>query len=103
MTPLRMTLLSAALAVAAGAALPALAADPDFCRDYARNAIQQYRIAMDHRRCAERVHDFAVWSPDFQHHYGWCLGVSRDQAWAGRNQRQELLSQCAYRHDDWRY
>jgi hypothetical protein len=83
-----------------------LAADPGFCRDYARSAIEQFREAEHHDRCRDHIRDFAVWSPDWDHHYGWCLGVSRDQAWDGRRHRQEFLDGCEHRdwrddHDDW--
>jgi len=87
-----------------GAATAAQAGDPDFCRDYARSAIAQYREAQTHERCRERISDYAVWSTDWQHHYGWCLGVSRDQARAGRHEREDFLDRCEHHdgdHHDW--
>jgi len=92
-------LLCVALLGGWGAASAARAADPDFCRDYARSAVSQYREAESREPCRERIRDFAVWSPNWQHHYGWCLGVSRDQAWAGRRQREDFLDRCE--HHGW--
>jgi hypothetical protein len=85
---LRIAAMAAALVAGSGAALSAHAADPYFCADYARVAVHQYEVASNHpNRCMSQIHDFARWSPDYQHHYSWCLGVSRDQTWPERNAR----------------
>ncbi|MGH8861317.1 MAG: hypothetical protein ACRDVG_08825, partial [Jatrophihabitantaceae bacterium] len=99
LTSLRTAVLCAALVGASGAALSARAADPDFCRDYARTAVNQYRQAEDHHRCMERMHDFTRWSDDWRRHYDWCVGVSRDRAWDERRLREHVLDDCA--HHGW--
>jgi len=95
--------LTAAVALAAvfavsSAAFPVRAADPDFCRDYARAAVNQYRQAEDSHRCMDRIRDFSRWSDDWRRHYDWCIGVSRDWASSERRARQEVLLDCT-RHD----
>lgn len=103
MKTVRAALFGAMLAAGVGSATAAFSADPDFCRDYARSAIAQYHEAESHGRCRDRITDYNVWSDNWQHHYGWCLGVSRDQAWAGRRQREDFLDACREHHqDDWR-
>ena len=93
--------LCAATAVAVvGLSSTARAADPDFCRDYARAAADQYRQATAHHRCMDQIDNYARWSPDWRHHYNWCLGVSRDQAWGERNARRDILNECARHWDD---
>jgi hypothetical protein len=42
-----------------------------------------------------------VWTPNFDHHFTWCLGVSHGQAMAGEDIRGNRLKQCnmaAYGH-----
>jgi hypothetical protein len=89
----------AALVASAGVAR---AADPDFCRDYARSAIDQYHRAVD-LHCDWLLRDQAVWSPDYPHHYNWCRGVSREQADQGRDQRRDALDRCRDRRDNGGY
>jgi hypothetical protein len=105
-------LLSAALAAAlvlGAAAGSAKAADREFCRDYARAAVNQTRGAMSHERCEWRTErDRARWSTDFRVHFDWCRSVSREQADAERDARRHALERCArgrdwHDHDrDWR-
>jgi hypothetical protein len=107
MKTFKVALFGAMLAAGASCATAALSADPGFCRDYARSAVGQFREAESHERCRDRIQDLNVWSDNWQHHYGWCLGVPRDQAWAGRRQRDDFLDACREHHhhdddDNWR-
>jgi hypothetical protein len=87
--------LSAAL-LAATAASSVQAADRDFCRNYARAAVNQVRGAMSHGRCRFRVEDNPTrWSTDFRVHFEWCRDVSRDQADDEREARRRALEHCA--------
>src|SRR5579862_7654597 len=93
---LPLALSAALLVVAAGAATSARAADRDFCRDYARAAVNQVRGAMSHGRCRFRAENNpARWSTDFRVHFDWCRGVSRDQAEDERDARRHILDRCA--------
>jgi hypothetical protein len=92
-----------ALAAAGGALLilassaPAFAANPDFCRDYARAAVRQTREAQSHDRCMRHMgDDHTRWSTDFPSHYNWCLSVHRDQADSERDARRDMLDRCAH-------
>ncbi len=90
--------LSAAL-LAAAAATSAFAADREFCRDYARAALNQVRAADEHGRCRYRAEDNPTrWSNDYRVHFEWCRQASRDQAEDERQARRRTLDHCA-RHD----
>jgi len=80
----------------ASSATSASAADPGFCRDYARAALHQVRGALNNRRCTFHMENEARWSSDFQVHYSWCLGVGRDEADRERDARREMLEHCAH-------
>ena len=64
--------LAAATLVALSA--PALAANPNFCADYARTAVHEVDVNMSIPGCFKGFD--ARWNRDYGHHYGWCLGVS---------------------------
>ena len=66
---LRAAVMGAAILGAVTAAASARAADPGFCRDYASSAVNQYRQAESHERCADRIRDYSRWSGDWRHHY----------------------------------
>jgi hypothetical protein len=89
------------LTAACGAALllsasSASAANAEFCRDYARAAVNQVRGAMSHGRCDwRRDRNPTRWSTDWKVHFDWCRGVSRDQADGERFARREALDHCA--------
>jgi hypothetical protein len=81
------------VAVAAGSVQ---AAEPGFCRDYARAAANQARDAHAHPRCREAIErDPARWQLDFRGHYDWCIAHSRRDADAERGARTETLEHCA--------
>ena len=92
-----LTLAGSAILILAGSATAASAADPGFCRDYARAAVRQTRGADSHMRCIRHVdNNQSRWSTDFRHHYEWCLGVHREDADAERDARMRTLDRCAH-------
>jgi hypothetical protein len=82
----------------AGAISSVQAANDAFCKDYARAAVNQYRSAANHDRCAAYLRDAGRWQADWRAHYDWCRGVDRDNAWAERNARKHALEQCTRRN-----
>jgi hypothetical protein len=73
----------------------AQAADRGFCEGYARAAVVQFRAAAHNDRCRGLLRDGAVWSPDFRHHFDWCLTVDRRDADGQRESRRVALDHCA--------
>jgi hypothetical protein len=69
------------------------AADPGFCREYTRAALNQVRGGLADPRCAGRLQG-AKWSTDFAVHYEWCLGVSAAAAGEERDARTQYLKAC---------
>ena len=104
----RSAVMVAALLFGSGAAYTAQAADPDFCHQYATQAVIQVHRALDHHRCdrmivAQRIADHrseaddaARWSLDFRRHYDWCRGVGREQARSEGIGRLDILSACEH-------
>jgi hypothetical protein len=83
-----------ASSVVLGAATDAAhAADPAFCRQYSRAALNQVRGGLSNPRCAAGMHG-ARWSSDFSVHDQWCLGVSYADAGAERDARTNYLRTC---------
>jgi hypothetical protein len=74
----------------------ARAADPGFCRQYAKAALGQVHTALADPRCGAGVQGVG-WSTDFSVHYEWCLGASLDTAGAERDARTRYLRACASR------
>jgi hypothetical protein len=86
-----------AIASTFGAIATAQAADEPFCKNYARTAIDQLRMAEHHRRCdIARERNPARWSPDFRAHYDWCRNVPRKDADFERNERRNSLELCRH-------
>jgi hypothetical protein len=79
--------------VALGLATSARAADPGFCRNYAKAALVQVRGALANPRCAAAIQG-ARWATDFSVHYEWCLGASFAGADAERDARMRYLRSC---------
>jgi hypothetical protein len=73
----------------------AQAADRGFCQGYARAAVVQFRAAAHNDRCRGLLRDDAAWSPDFRHHFDWCLTVDRREANGQRQSRKDALDHCA--------
>ncbi|SDR95797.1 hypothetical protein [Bradyrhizobium canariense] len=74
----------------------ARAADPAFCKQYARAALVQVRGALENSRCGAGLQG-ARWSTEFPVHYEWCLGASLDATGAERDARTQYLKTCAGR------
>jgi hypothetical protein len=81
---------------AAAGSNAAHAADPAFCREYTRAALNQVRGGLADPRCAGRLQG-ARWSTDFAIHYEWCLGVSPAAAGEERDARSLYLKNCTAR------
>jgi hypothetical protein len=78
---------------AAPGSTAAHAADPAFCREYTRAALNQVRGGLADPHCAGRLQG-ARWSTDFAVHYEWCLGVSPAAAGEERDARTQYLRGC---------
>jgi hypothetical protein len=76
--------------------LPVRAADPAFCRQYARSALVQARGALASPHCGAGLQG-ARWSAEFSIQYEWCLGASPDAAAAEREARAKYLRGCTDR------
>lgn len=72
------------------------AADPGFCKQYAKSALNQVRGGLTNPRCAGALQG-ARWSTDFAVHYEWCLGASFGAAGTERDARTQYLRGCAGR------
>jgi hypothetical protein len=72
------------------------AADPGFCRQYAKAALNQVRGGLTNPACAGGLQG-ARWSTDFAVHYEWCLGASFGAAGTERDARTQYLKGCAGR------
>jgi len=84
--------LATACAGLAAFSAPSMAADPAFCAQYARQAVHEVDVNMSIPGC---FHGFnARWHRNYGQHYGWCLGVSYEQANAEREYRRARLSEC---------
>jgi len=84
--------LAAACAALAAFSAPSMAADPDFCAHYARQAVHEVDVNMSIPGCFKGFN--LRWRRNFDQHYGWCLGVSYEQANAEREYRRARLSEC---------
>jgi hypothetical protein len=74
----------------------ARAADPGFCRQYARSALNQVRAGLSDPACGGALQG-SRWSSDFAVHYEWCLGVSLRTAGDESEFRMRHLKACAGR------
>jgi hypothetical protein len=87
-------LILAALLVAAPTIVRA--ADPAFCKQYARGALVQAREGLASSRCGAGLQG-ARWSSEFSAHYEWCLEASGKAIAAERDARTKVLKGCADR------
>ena len=90
--------LSASIALACSMVLAshvtaARAADPGFCRQYAKAALNQVRVGLSSARCAGGLQG-SRWSSEFSVHYEWCLGTSFGAARGERDARTRYLRSC---------
>jgi hypothetical protein len=74
----------------------AQAADPVFCRQYAKAALNQVRGGLSNPACASGLQG-SRWSTDFSVHYEWCLGISDAAAGGERDARTRYLRGCTGR------
>ena len=72
------------------------AADPGFCRQFARGALRQVQAGLSDPACGGGLQG-SRWSSDFAVHYEWCLGVSLRAAGDERDFRTHHLKSCAIR------
>jgi hypothetical protein len=72
------------------------AADPAFCKQYAKAALNQVRGGLANPGCAGGMQG-ARWSTDFAVHYEWCLGTSFGAAGNERDARTQQLRTCSGR------
>jgi hypothetical protein len=75
---------------------PARAADPGFCRQYARDALHQVQTGLSDPACGGALQG-RRWSSDFAVQYEWCLGVSLRAAGDETDFRAHHLKSCAIR------
>jgi len=74
----------------------AQAADPTFCRQYVRAALNQVRGGLSNPACAAGLQG-TRWSSDFAVHYEWCLGTSVAATEGERDARTRYLRGCSGR------
>jgi hypothetical protein len=84
------------LSVLAAAPTPVRAADPAFCKPYARAALVQVREGLASSRCGAGLQR-TRWSTEFSVHYEWCLEASGDAIAAERDARAKVLKGCSDR------
>jgi hypothetical protein len=72
------------------------AADPVFCKQYARTALVQVHGVLASPRCGAGLQGMR-WSAEFPIHYEWCLGVSVAAASAETDARAQRLQACTDR------
>lgn len=72
------------------------AADPAFCKQYARGAQVQAREGLASPRCGAGLQGMR-WSSEFSAHYEWCLEASREVIAAERDARTKVLKGCTDR------
>ncbi len=72
-----------------------LAAPPEFCERYARDAVHEFRADTHIPLCFRGEN--ARWHDNFDVHFNWCLHVSIDQADSERDYRRARLHECRAR------
>jgi hypothetical protein len=92
--PITVFFVLMSLLVAAPA--PVRAADPAFCKPYARAALVQVREGLASSRCGAGLQG-TRWSTEFSVHYEWCLEASADAIAAERDARAKVLKGCSDR------
>lgn len=91
----KIGIFAAALASAASMATVAAAADEGFCRDYARETVQQVNSAYQTRRCGWEVRrNPARWNSSWRDQMDWCRHTSRKNVDRERNARTSALAHC---------
>ncbi len=93
--PYKLVFLAGLMAFLALPSSSSLAADSSFCKQYADQAIAQFK---EGQRAACKDLDYPVWSTDFDHHFNWCLTAPMADAQKGMEQRVDVLDQCVNRN-----
>jgi hypothetical protein len=84
------------LSLSLAAPVPVGAADPAFCKQYARAALAHVRAALASPHCGAGLQGVR-WSAEFSVHYEWCLGASPQVTVAERDARARYLRGCGDR------
>jgi|SRR5579864_4246745 len=71
------------------------AADPGFCQDYARSAMNEIQRAHQIPNCAYRLNG-GRWNFNYNAHFNWCIGVPYDLAEHERYERRQFLERCEH-------
>ncbi|HSS85455.1 MAG TPA: hypothetical protein VLL30_16965 [Reyranella sp.] len=88
-----MSVAGAALALFISGLVDAQAADRASCEQYARAALVQVKLGLANHGCAGGLQG-TRWSPDYNVHFDWCLGVSFQATGAERDARTAYLKAC---------
>ena len=70
----------------------ALAAPPEFCERYARDAVHEFRSDEHIPMCFHGEN--ARWNDHYEGHFNWCLHHSREEAEAEIDYRRARLHEC---------
>jgi hypothetical protein len=92
---LRMAIAGSTLAFVFGAG-PLQAADYQYCRTYARTAMDQVRQAQSIPGCAERIRDPDRWTINYEQHFQWCMGSPPWQVQHEMDGRSRHLWRCTH-------
>jgi hypothetical protein len=93
---MRLTAVSVLALLVVAAPAPVRAADPAFCKAYARAALVQAREGLASPHCGAGLQG-TRWSTEFSVHYEWCLEASRDAIATERDARTQALKGCSDR------
>jgi hypothetical protein len=72
-----------------------LAADSNFCAQYARLAVHEFQANVATPGCFKGEDN--RWHPNYMQHYSWCLGASYEAAAGERDYRRMRVAQCRAR------
>jgi len=88
-------LVGATLATPVGGGGRALAAGPEFCREYANIAVRQaHRVRLSARCVRAAEANPGRWTERYAVHYDWCRSVPAPEANAERAARRIHLERC---------
>jgi hypothetical protein len=92
----RLLFISLSVLLAVSGSASVRAADPAFCRAYAKAALVQVRGALANPDCGASLQG-TQWSMDFSTHYEWCLEQSPEAAGVERDARTKYEKTCPRR------
>jgi hypothetical protein len=76
-------------------AAPAFAASVATCRNYAREAVNDYKLTVANSKC--RVKSDPRWQTNYENHYKWCLTAPVEWVRAEEKARDTHLRRCGVR------